>query len=285
VLGIENVSYLTQAQSDALCRIASGAGFSIRKLYTNDEVVVFGGARPLVLNGIPDFAETPDLLDRSLLVTFPTMEDGNRSELRVLREQFAEDHPLIFGALCDLLASGLRHEAPSENGGRMADAYSWMYRCSHDAPWGLDSFVAAYKGKREDAIAVGIESCPIMHILDNFVRTRTGKEFNGTIQNLHDQLTASVREAGDYHVLNSKAFPQTAKKLGSDLRRYEVPLAKAGIKQERGKKGKHGRPIHLWTEQPKPKATVAPTPDPEAEFEAWFDMLTPDQRAGVEELM
>jgi hypothetical protein len=60
VLAFDNVSGLKWWLSDALCRIASGAGFGARTLYSDDEETVFEGARPLIVNGIEDAVERPD---------------------------------------------------------------------------------------------------------------------------------------------------------------------------------------------------------------------------------
>src|SRR5262249_40178124 len=46
VLGFDNVSHLTPEQSDAVCRLATGAGAGGRTLYTDDEETVFDGMRP-----------------------------------------------------------------------------------------------------------------------------------------------------------------------------------------------------------------------------------------------
>jgi hypothetical protein len=46
LLAFDNVSGLRVWLSDALCRIASGTGFGTRGLYTDDEEVLFDGARP-----------------------------------------------------------------------------------------------------------------------------------------------------------------------------------------------------------------------------------------------
>ena len=66
VLAFDNVSGLRHWLSDALCRIASGAGFGTRELYTDQEEVVFSGARPIILNGIEEVVERPDLAERSI---------------------------------------------------------------------------------------------------------------------------------------------------------------------------------------------------------------------------
>jgi hypothetical protein len=47
VLAFDNLSGLPLWLSDALCRLASGGSFAVRRLYTDDEEVLFKAARPL----------------------------------------------------------------------------------------------------------------------------------------------------------------------------------------------------------------------------------------------
>jgi hypothetical protein len=66
LLAFDNLSGLPPWQSDALCRIASGGSFAVRRLYTDDDEVLFQAARPVVLNGIEDVIDRPDLTDRAI---------------------------------------------------------------------------------------------------------------------------------------------------------------------------------------------------------------------------
>src|ERR1035437_3687067 len=66
VLAFDNLSKMPDWISDALCRLATGGGFSTRGLYTDDEEKLFNAMRPIILNGIEDFVTRPDLGDRSI---------------------------------------------------------------------------------------------------------------------------------------------------------------------------------------------------------------------------
>src|SRR3974390_2405677 len=70
LLAFDNVSGLPGWLSDALCRLASGGSFAVRRLYTDDEEVLFQAARPTLLNGIEDVIGRPDLADRAIFLTF-----------------------------------------------------------------------------------------------------------------------------------------------------------------------------------------------------------------------
>src|SRR4029077_1724178 len=75
VVGYDNVSQIPSWLSDALCRLATGGGFSTRKLYTDDEEQLFNAQRPVALNGIEDFVNRPDLDDRTIFLTLAQISE------------------------------------------------------------------------------------------------------------------------------------------------------------------------------------------------------------------
>ena len=81
VLAFDNLSGLPHALSDAFCRLATGASFGLRQLYTDADEVLFQAARPILLNGIEDVISRPDLADRALFLTLPpTVADARRGK-------------------------------------------------------------------------------------------------------------------------------------------------------------------------------------------------------------
>ena len=48
VLSFDNVSWVRDWLSDALCRVASGSGLGTRQLYTDDEEMIFNFQRPIL---------------------------------------------------------------------------------------------------------------------------------------------------------------------------------------------------------------------------------------------
>jgi hypothetical protein len=76
LLAFDNRSGLTCWLSDALCRIASGGSFTVRRLYTDDEEVLVQAARPTVLNGIEDVVGQADLADRAIFLSLGPIGGG-----------------------------------------------------------------------------------------------------------------------------------------------------------------------------------------------------------------
>src|SRR5215831_12816193 len=108
VLAYDNASGLPDWLSDAFCRLATGGGFSTRQLYTDDDEVLFGSKRPILLNGIDDVAARPDLADRSIVQTLAAISDERRKLETELWADFERKRPRILGALLTAISHGLR---------------------------------------------------------------------------------------------------------------------------------------------------------------------------------
>ena len=105
--------------SDALCRLATGGGFSTRRLYSDDEEVVFDAKRPILLTGIEEVATRSDLLDRAIQVFLPPIAENQRRDEASFRDEFNQDRPLILGALLGAVRTAFRLSSEST---RMAKA-------------------------------------------------------------------------------------------------------------------------------------------------------------------
>ncbi len=109
LLAFDNLSHLSPQMSDALCRLATGGGFTTRMLYTDQEEVIFDAKRPVIITSIVDVASRPDLLDRALVVRHAPIPEHERKEEQALWQQFGEAHPRLLGALYDAASAALRN--------------------------------------------------------------------------------------------------------------------------------------------------------------------------------
>jgi hypothetical protein len=73
--------------SDTLC--ATGGGFAVRQLYTDQDEVLFDAQRPIILNGIEDIITRPDLADRTMFLTLEAIPEDRRQSKE---ELWAESH-------------------------------------------------------------------------------------------------------------------------------------------------------------------------------------------------
>jgi hypothetical protein len=67
----DNVGHITPDQSDDLCRIATGFGYSTRTLHTTDEETTFELTRPQIITAIDALVTRDDLADRVLMAQLP----------------------------------------------------------------------------------------------------------------------------------------------------------------------------------------------------------------------
>jgi len=107
VLAFDNVSGLPAWISDTLCRLATGGGFAVRQLYSDQDEVLFDAARPVILNGIEDIVTRPDLADRAVFLTLEPIPEERRRPEQELWAAFEAERPRLLGVLLDAVAKGL----------------------------------------------------------------------------------------------------------------------------------------------------------------------------------
>jgi hypothetical protein len=149
VLAFDNVSGLPAWISDTLCRLATGGGFAVRQLYTDQDEVLFDAARPVILNGIEDIVTRPDLADRAVFLALePIPEEHRRPEVEFWAA-FEAERPRILGVLLDAAAKGLAMlpQTRLDKLPRMADFALWATACE-TALW-----PSAHSGQPTAAIA------------------------------------------------------------------------------------------------------------------------------------
>ena len=112
IVSLENVSRLSPSMQDALCSLSTGGGFAARGLYTNDEEFVLKLQRPVIINGIAGVVTRADLLDRTLSLELPRLEERQSSS--TLCEAFERDRPAILSALLDIFVEVINY-LPSIN--------------------------------------------------------------------------------------------------------------------------------------------------------------------------
>ena len=94
--------------SDTLCRLATGGGFAVRQLYTDQDEVLFDAVRPVILNGIEDIVTRPDLADRAMFLTLEPIPEERRRPEAELWAAFEVERPRILGVLLDAAVEGLK---------------------------------------------------------------------------------------------------------------------------------------------------------------------------------
>jgi hypothetical protein len=224
VLAFDNVSGLKWWLSDACCRIASGAGFGTRQLYTDTDEIVFEGARPQIFNGIEDIVDRPDFAERSIFSVCEVIAGKDRLEEEEIWAAFDQAHPSILGALLDAVVEGLNRFPGTRPPvlPRMADFAHWAIACE-TALWDEGAFITAYNANILSAVESVLEASPVAGAVRAFMANRT--QWQGTSTALLVLLTT----AADKRVSESEHWPDNGRALSGRLRRAASFLRHTGI--------------------------------------------------------
>lgn len=225
LLAIDNLSRIEPWLSDSLCRMATGAGFAARKLYSDDEEIIIDVRRPAILTGIEDVVTAGDLADRSLHLTLPAIPEGERKEERLYWAGFEAAAPRLLGGLLSA-ASGALRELPGVNVERlprMADFGRWGCALESALGWAAGSFLDAYRANLERGHEGVLDSAPLAGLVLEFVRERG--EWKGDLPTLLEDLGRRVPETGP----RPKWWPRNPRALSGALRRLAPALRSRGL--------------------------------------------------------
>lgn len=225
VVSFDNLSGLTNWLSDALCRLATGGGFSTRELYSDTDEILIDVKRPVVLNGIDDVAHRPDLIDRSIVLTLAPIPDEKRKPESEFWKAFYQDAGDILGGLLDGLVEAIRSEPEIhlERLPRMADFAIWATAAETAFGYRRGDFVKAFDAKRENAIRLSLDGNVVAMALNRFMESR--QNWEGTMLALLKELSQVAGEK----TISGKYWPGSPRGLGSALRRLATAFRSVGM--------------------------------------------------------
>jgi hypothetical protein len=173
----DNLSSLSNEFSDLVCRIATGAGFRTRRLFSNGEENLVSVARPIMMNGIPDLLKRDDLADRSVPVKLLPLENGRKTDGEFWAE-FERAKPHILGGLLDILSGALRELPNAAVAGRakprMLDFAHLGVALEKVCAWGDGAFLKAYEESRSETAYSVLEGSAVAQALIRFAEGREG---------------------------------------------------------------------------------------------------------------
>jgi len=251
VLAFDNVSGLPAWISDTLCRLATGGGFAVRQLYTDQDEVLFDAARPVILNGIEDIVTRPDLADRAVFLTLEPIPEERRRPEAELWASFEAERARLLGVLLDAVVEGLKRLPHTQlpRLPRMADFALWASACE-TAIWPAGTFWSAYCGNRDEAVEGVIDADPVAAAVRAVMTERT--VWTGTASD----LLGALGEAAGERIAKSKTWPDSPRALSGRLRRAATFLRKIGIEVSFEREGRaRTRIIRITT------SAAGPAPD------------------------
>jgi hypothetical protein len=243
VLAFDNVSFLNEWLSNALCRLSTGGGLATRTLYSDDEETVFDQMRPVIVNGLDAIATRQDLLSRAIVVRLPVIE--RRVTEDQLWAKFDEFAPSIFGALLEAVATGLARlpHVQEPDLPRMADFATWVSAAEVGFGWAEGSVLGAFRENQESALITSLEGSLLATAIQKLVAD--SGEFGGEPNDLHRTLELQIAEAQR----KGRGWPKNAQAMSSKLTLLSPALRHLGIEIRQSSSGRgrdKRRLVEIW---------------------------------------
>ena len=231
MLAFDNLSNMPPWLSDALCRLASGGGFAVRRLYTDQDEVLFEAARPVVLNGIEEVITRPDLADRAIFLTLRRSRNAAAAGTGICGASSRYSVPES-SVRCSMWSrTGLRtfREVRLDALPRMADFALWWTACETRILAGWD--ILARLERKSQAAAIEKSSTRIRWPL------ACGRSWLSVATGRAAHRTCCAPDVGlDVH----RGWPENPRALAGRLRRAQTLLRTLGIEMTFSRKGDRG---------------------------------------------
>jgi hypothetical protein len=225
----DNVSNVPDWQSDAFCRLSTGGGLGTRTLYENDDETILTAKRPIILNGIGNFASRSDLVDRSLVIHLNVIPHVKRRSEREFRSEFEAKKQAIFSGLLSGVSAALRNLGNVSIGElpRMADFAEWATASEPGLGFESGDFLKAYSKSRADSHAIVLEGSAVAETLLDHCAEKGNFTSELLLKDLLQLLKTKASEKG-----RDKALPKSPKGLRNELQRINPNLREIGITVE-----------------------------------------------------
>jgi hypothetical protein len=235
VLALDNVSQISGEMSDALCRIATGGGFSVRTLFTTSDEFVAYLRNAIILNGIPSLTGRPDLASRAVVVRLKSIPEETRKSEVEFNAEWSAAAPKVLAILLDVLSSAMRKlpDVRLTRVSRMADFERLIVAACPALGWEPEEFLRAYRDNQNDVDATAIEGDSIAGAIVEMIERDCPSGWEGNATRLYDLLSDKVSE----NTRRSRAWPMNAISLGSRLERLKPVLRRNGIIVEKRHSG------------------------------------------------
>ena len=239
----ENVSHIYDWVSDSLCRAVTGAGFSKRELYTDDDDIIYSLKKCIGINGINLVATRPDLLERSILLELEMINKENRKLEKTILSNFQKEKAEFLGAIFTAVSKAMKiHSTISlAELPRMADFTVWGCAIAEALGYSKEKFLEAYYQNIKNQNSEVIIESPVASSILEFMKDKS--DWQGTATELLGELK-KVAGVLKIDVEKNKNFPKNHSSLSRKINRLIPNLEDIGLKIQIDKETRQ-RMIHI----------------------------------------
>ncbi|MFH1314034.1 MAG: hypothetical protein ABIJ00_12525 [Candidatus Eisenbacteria bacterium] len=227
----DNVHTLPQWVSDAICRAVTGDGFSKRRLYTDDDDVIYSFRRCVGLGGVNVAAYQPDLLDRCLVVGLERISEKQCRPEEELWPEFENALPGLASGMFTVLAQAMaiRSSIRLSRNPRMADFAAWGCAIAVALGWTQDAFLSAYEDNTALRHMEALDNSPVAMLVIAFMEDQPVWEGEPTELLTELESVAAARGIST----DVKRWPKAANALTRRLKELVPDLEAVGIRFQR----------------------------------------------------
>lgn len=233
----ENVSNIYDWVSDSLCRAVTGAGFSKRELYTDDDDIIYSLKKCIGINGINLVATRSDLLERSILLELEMINKKNRKLEKIILSNFQNEKAAFLGAIFTAVSKAMKiypsinlTELP-----RMADFTVWGCAIAEALDHPKEEFLEAYYKNINQQNSEVITESPVASSILEFMKDSS--YWQGTATDLLEKLKGVAIGKLRIDITKDKRFPKSASALSYKINQIKPNLESIGLKIQKGKDG------------------------------------------------
>lgn len=241
----DNVSSLKGWQSDMLCRAVTGGAILKRKLYTDDEDIIYQFRRCVGFNGINVPARNSDLLDRTIIFVLEGIDENNRISKLELLAEFEKEKPYILGGMLSVVSKALKIKKgiKLKRRQRLADFHEWGCAIAVALGYTAERFNEAYNKKvelqNEEALSSSSTATALIEYLKANLDEVTCESEDGSLictiektpTDWFRELTSFAKAIG---IKTSKGYWATdASHFSRELNKVKPNLEKVGIRIQR----------------------------------------------------
>lgn len=237
VAAMDNVRSLSREQSDGLCMLATRSSTSKRRLYSDGDMTIFQLHCAVVLNGIHDFVQEPDLAQRAMVLHLEPIPEGARRAEDEIYAELETVLPKIMRGLFDLISKILAHlpDAKVVHSHRLIGFVRWL--AAWEVALGLqrsvyqDAFIELVNGSQLDAL----QNDPLAAAVLAFAESMDETHWRGTPAALLAELNCGV-DIGQKRPF--RGWPENPIALSKRLQSLQAALQSQGVNVQFNR-GKH----------------------------------------------
>jgi hypothetical protein len=214
--------------SDEACKAVTGIGQSKRKLYTDDDEVVYEYKRCLGFNGINISLTEPDALDRSIMIELDRISKEDRRVESDIMSEFMQLRPPLLGYIFDILVKALQIKPTIKLNDlpRMADSALWGEAIARAMGHQKLEFLQAYYNNIGKQNIEAIENHPLGQAVAKFYEEEIQSESKESWEGQPARLLEQLEIVAQRHKIstNHKSWPKEVRWLTRRLNQIRSNL-------------------------------------------------------------